>query len=81
MYIKLHQDIYELLHSKQMGSSRSSFGYFPHLNMNLYIFILFYLYSNEFEAEKPRLGYGWNIARCTSICVHVHCPLSTVLVY
>ena len=45
---------YVLFHSKQMGS-KSCFEYFPHLN-NLF---LFHLYSNEFEAEKPRFGYGY----------------------
>ena len=48
-----------ITYCKQIGSSRSCFGYFPHLNNCEFIyFTLSYLCSNEFEAEKPRLGYG-----------------------
>ena len=41
MYIKLRQYTYGLLHSKHMGSSRSFFRYFPHLNKCESIYIYF----------------------------------------
>ena len=34
VYLKLNQCTYGLLHSKQMGSSKSCFGYFPYLIVN-----------------------------------------------
>ena len=51
--------MYVLLHSKQIGSSRSCLGYFPHQEKKLY--------SNEFEVEKSRFGYGCRPSRMQRI--------------